>query len=297
MTAHASPNSDLEHLADVSRQLGRNRAYVQGGGGNTSVKVDGARMWVKASGIELAEVDAENSFVAVDYPRIRQGLAACETEADYTDLVRASVLDAYPGQSGRRPSIEAGFHALLPPAAVLHSHSILANLLTCAREGEALCRTLLPEAIWVPYASPGLPVTSSVQSRLATLDPVQPTIVLLLQNHGLVVAAATPDAAWRLHASVNAAIQRYFNLNEPALKDAPFFVADAAHLLFPDQAVYLGHESLRQSKAGEETQQAYNSLRSIMNVRHLTPNFLPSGEADFLLNMEAEKYRQKVSVS
>lgn len=296
MTAHASPNSEFERLAYISRQLGRNVAYVQGGGGNTSIKVDSERMWVKASGTELAAVRTDNGFVAVDYVRIRQGLAACATEADYTGLVKASVLEHDPGQPAR-PSIEAGFHALLSPATVLHSHSVLANLLTCAREGEDLCRTLLPDAIWVPYASPGLPVTVSVKDRLASVGNEQQTMVLMLQNHGLVVAAETPDAAWHLHANVNATILRHFDLAEPTLNGAPFFVADAAHLLFPDQAVYLGYESLRQSKVGEETQQAYNFLRSIMNARHLTPNFLPSGEADFLLNMEAEKYRQKVSAS
>lgn len=296
MTAHASPNSEFESLVRISRQLGCNQAYVQGGGGNTSIKVDNGRMWVKASGTELAAVRTDNGFVTVDYLHIRQGLAACTTEADYTGLVKASVLEHDAGRSAR-PSIEAGFHALLSPATVLHSHSVLANVLTCTREGEDLCRNLLPEAIWVPYASPGLPVTRSVQDRLASISTGQQTIVLMLQNHGLVVAAKTPDAAWHLHATVNSTIMRHFDLAELALNAAPFFIADAAHLLFPDQAVYLGHESLRQSKAGEETQQAYNVLRSIMGTRNLTPNFLPPDEADFLLNMEAEKYRQKVSTS
>lgn len=297
MTAHASLSSDLEHFVNVSRQLGQNTAYVQGGGGNTSFKVDGTCMWVKASGMKLAEVGADNGFIAVNYLRIRQELGACKTETDYTEVVRASVMDAGSSLSGRRPSIEAGFHAMLSPAVVLHSHSVLANLLACTEEGEELCRTLLPEAIWIPYASPGLPVTSLIGSHLSELDPDQPRIILMLQNHGLVVAAATPDAAWQLHSSVNAVIQSHFKLADPVLKNAPCFVADAAQLLFPDQAVYLGHEGLRQSEAGEETQQVYNFLRATMDDSRLTPSFLPSGEADFLLSMEAEKYRQKVSAS
>ncbi|NVN06299.1 class II aldolase [Asaia spathodeae] len=296
MTVPASPNSEFERLAHVSRRLGRNVAYVQGGGGNTSIKIDEGRMWVKASGTELAAAQTDNGFVAVDYERIRQGLATCTTEADYTALVKASILEHNSERPGR-PSIETGFHALLPPATVLHSHSVLANVLTCAQEGEDLCRILLPEAIWIPYASPGLPVTASIKDRLAAAGTELQTVVLMLQNHGIVVAAETPDAAWRLHEDVNATILQHFDLAEPDLKTTPFFDADATHLLFPDQAVYLGHESLRRSKAGEETQQAYNFLRFVMDERHLTPDFLPSGEADFLLNMESEKYRQKVFAS
>lgn len=250
-------------------------------------------MWVKASGVELADVQPEKGFVAVDYHVIRQGLASCHGETDYTTLVRTSVIPTAATQTGR-PSIEAGFHAILGPA-VLHSHSILTNLLACSVEGQALCTTILPQAIWVPYASPGLPVTQSVVAQAETGQGAEESAILLLQNHGLVVAAATPDAAWQIHEDVNTTVRRHFGLPDATLDDAPVFLADSAHLLFPDQAVYLGHEILRLSKAGQETQRAYNYLRHTMSMLGLTPNFLPPDEAGFLLNMEAEKYRQKVT--
>lgn len=250
-------------------------------------------MWVKASGIELADVQPEQGFVAVDYRTIRQGLATCVGETDYTALVRTSVLQNSATQTVR-PSIEAGFHALLGPA-VLHSHSVMTNLLACAVEGEALCSAILPQAVWVPYASPGLPVTQSVVAKVQADQGAKEATILLLQNHGLVVAAATPDAAWQIHEEVNSQVCRHFGLPDAVLEDTPVFMADTAHLLFPDQAVYLGHETLRLSKAGQETQRAYNYLRHTMDSLGLTPNFLPPDEAGFLLNMEAEKYRQKVT--
>lgn len=297
MTEPASPNSDgLHQLAHVSRQLGGNKAFVQGGGGNTSFKNDARCMWVKASGSELAHVSLDQGFVAVDYTGIRDGLSACESEADYTGLVRSAILPAQE-TSKARPSIEAGFHALLGPC-VLHSHSVLTNLLACAKEGVALTEAILPQAVWVPYASPGLPVTQSVMEKIIAQQALANGIaILLLQNHGLVVAAHTPDEAWQLHEKVNETVRSHFRLLPPVVEEAPFCAADAEHLLFPDQAVYLGHETLRLSKAGEETQQAYNYLRQTMHELGLTPNFLPVEEADFLLNMEAEKYRQKVAKS
>lgn len=269
---------------------------MQGGGGNTSFKNDARCMWVKASGSELAHVTPDNGFVAVDYAGIRKGLSACGTETDYTGLVRSAILPE-PEASKVRPSIEAGFHALLGPC-VLHSHSVITNLLACAKDGAALTAAILPQAVWVPYASPGLPVTQSVMDKIVAQQTLaNGTAVLLLQNHGLVVAAQTPDEAWQLHEEVNEIVRSHFHLPPPVVEEAPFCAADAEHLLFPDQAVYLGHETLRLSKAGEETQQAYNYLRQTMQALGLAPNFLPVEEADFLLNMEAEKYRQKVAKS
>ena len=47
-------------------------AYVQGGGGNTSVKFDGRLMAIKASGYTLGEITEEKGYVTVDYEMIRR---------------------------------------------------------------------------------------------------------------------------------------------------------------------------------------------------------------------------------
>ena len=191
--------SDLAHLAIISRRLGANPAYVQGGGGNTSIKVDSDRMWVKASGFELASADPDSSFVGVDHKAIREGALRCRQEGDYTALVAKSVLSSPLGDRAPRPSLETGFHALLGPA-VLHTHSIWTNLLTCSLEGRQVAHDLLPESLWIPYASPGLGVTRAIAGRLEALCD---TGVLLLENHGLIVSGGNLDAALALHEEVN----------------------------------------------------------------------------------------------
>lgn len=294
MTAPDSQNFDLIRLAEISRQLGQNKAFVQGGGGNTSVKDSNGKMWIKASGVELANVQAQDGFVCVDYTSICQKLATCENEAEYTSLIVSSIQSNGKEMKPLRPSIETGFHALLGPS-VLHSHSVIANLLTCSHEGAAIYSNLLPEAIWVDYASPGLPVTHSVMHNIQPERSHEQVAIFLLQNHGIIVAAATPDAAWQAHEDANKKIRDHFNLDEIDLALPPMMLADKEHLLFPDQAVYLSSNDLRTSKAGHETQQAYNYLRCTMDSLGLHPHYLPPEEADFLLNMEAEKYRQKVT--
>ncbi len=136
---------NLETLADVSRRLGAQVGYIQGGGGNTSLKFGAGVLSIKASGIALATVDAETGFIALDGPVLRDGLRACRDESDYGRLLQGCVLD---GAERRRPSIESGFHALLGTC-VIHTHSVWINLLTCSREGRDLARKILPEASWV----------------------------------------------------------------------------------------------------------------------------------------------------
>ena len=71
------PNDDLESLASVSRALGERIDYAQGGGGNTSFKVNDRKMWVKASGLPLSTVTATSGFSAVDNTALCANLDSC----------------------------------------------------------------------------------------------------------------------------------------------------------------------------------------------------------------------------
>ena len=94
----------LSELARMSQTVGERNDYVQGGGGNTSVKLDNGLMAVKASGIRLAQVTETDGFAVVEV----------ETLKDVT---------SEQGYKPARPSVEAGFHALLGKF-VLHTHPV-----------------------------------------------------------------------------------------------------------------------------------------------------------------------------
>ncbi|MDD3287389.1 MAG: class II aldolase/adducin family protein [Alphaproteobacteria bacterium] len=267
-------NSDLKELVFISALMGSNAAYAQGGGGNTSIK-SGDRMWVKASGISLADVSASKGFVAVDHEKIRKGIDSAHNEADYSNLLQSSII----APSSDRPSIETGFHALLG-AAVLHSHSVWANLIACSSSGRDILKAAIPEALWIPYARPGLEIAKAISGTHAN------SAVIVLQNHGLIVSADSAKAAWKMHEDTNARIRSYLKIDDKYPIECDF-KADADHLLFPDQAIYLS------GKAQEQTHQAYNFIRFTLDQLGLSPNYLPPNEASALLNMESEKYRQK----
>jgi hypothetical protein len=60
-------NADLADMLKVSHDVGRDPRLVQGGGGNTSVKTDGgARMYVKASGTALGDMEEGRGYRLVD---------------------------------------------------------------------------------------------------------------------------------------------------------------------------------------------------------------------------------------
>jgi rhamnose utilization protein RhaD (predicted bifunctional aldolase and dehydrogenase) len=276
---------NLEQLVRISQMLGRSRYYVQGGGGNTSCEM-GDLTYVKGSGLSLADA-TDKGFVPVFHDQVAAGLPKCTDEESYVDLVNQSVLRD--GETYPRPSIETGFHSFLGPV-VLHSHSVWTNLLACSLEGQRLAQDILPNATWVTYARPGLPIALSLQVAAKSGSSIY-----ILENHGLIVCDMSVDATWELHQSVNDCVRKALGFTSDAFDSVPHLSAAHLQILFPDQAVYFASDVLRQSKAGIDTQWAYDALMFGMQTKGLTPRFLDFAETEGLLNMESERFRQKVS--
>jgi rhamnose utilization protein RhaD (predicted bifunctional aldolase and dehydrogenase) len=165
----------------LSARLGQDPQQVQGPGGNTSCKL-GTAMWIKASGTLLADAGQKPIFMAVD-----RALARAEAVGAGDGTCMASRLDA---SNALRPSIETTFHALIDWPVVVHTHSIAALVHAICPEGRVEAQTRLAglDPVIVPYAKPGLPLTSAIAAR-----PQAGARLWLLQNHGLICAG--DDAA------------------------------------------------------------------------------------------------------
>lgn len=174
------PPVDFERFRALSAQLGQDPLRVQGPGGNTSIK-DGAVMWIKASGTELAQAEAADIFVAVD-----QSAALAEAQGQSGDgSCKATVLDP---AATLRPSIETTFHAALHWPVVAHTHSVATLAHAVSPTGLAAAQEKLaglPFTV-VPYAKPGLPLTREILARITPQ-----TQIVILANHGLVVCGAS----------------------------------------------------------------------------------------------------------
>ena len=193
-------NDELSELRTLSAAVGSDPLLVQAAGGNTSIKSDGI-MWIKASGTWLKDAGSRDIFVPVDHGALITALAsndpACET---CTDFVPGDL-----NANGLRPSIETTVHALMPQPVVVHVHCVNTIAWAIQSRGEAMLADVLKGFNWafIPYARPGLPLAGAISQRLRTgVD------VLVLGNHGLVVAADTVAAAGELLQKVVAAVRR-----------------------------------------------------------------------------------------
>ena len=205
----------LEELIRISRVVGAEPDWVQGGGGNTSVKSeDGATMFVKASGTTLAEMDGSRGWAELDLQATRQIVAkpelaelpAREREEQVLKLLRAAARQP----AGVRPSVESNLHALLDRV-VIHSHPVQLTAFLSSNESREQWRDVLAgieePTLYLHYVDPGFTLASALAQEIGTFEKVRgvrPQIVLL-ENHGLIVAAPTADLCLELHARVAAA--------------------------------------------------------------------------------------------
>ena len=247
----------LEQLIELSANVGGNPLLVQAAGGNTSLKQNGT-MWIKASGTWLRDAKTVNIFVPLDHKALMNALdrrdPPCESCMDF---VRGEL-----NKTGLRPSIETTVHALMPQNVVVHVHCVNTISWAIRKNAEELLHHELADFNWIfiPYARPGLPLAEAISKRL------QPeTEVLVLGNHGIVVAADTVSNARVLLDRVVAKLSMtprpakapdYHALNKicagtdysPASSDGTHALAtDTAMLdrvknqvLYPDHVVFLG---------------------------------------------------------
>jgi rhamnose utilization protein RhaD (predicted bifunctional aldolase and dehydrogenase) len=205
------PIADVAQLESLCARLGADPQYVQGGGGNASLKHEDA-LWVKASGTWLANATREQIFVPVRLDAVRAGIQAGEEDPVSRNVVGAQSL---------RPSIETTLHALLPHRIVLHLHSIAAMSAAIRLDGQDFAARRLAGLSWrwIPYHRPGLPLTRAVAHATQGVCDI-----LLLANHGVVVGAEDCAGAEALIRDVER------RLREPA-RDVPIPDLDAMNRL------------------------------------------------------------------
>ncbi len=265
----------IRELIDISAYAGGRADYTQGGGGNTSVKNEhNGIMLIKASGYRLKDITENTAFVAVDQKKIKDYYNSVDLsvkkdyEKESAELSKNSVI-SMKGIATLRPSVEVGFHAILKKY-VIHTHSVYANVLTCAKEGEALAEKLFKDKdfgfVFLPYINPGFELTLAMKKAIEGYMQINGRYpeVIFMKNHGLVVNGDYLERVKSVNTDVNETIRNYFGLNDNfravSLTKTPtgylsdtlivkLFVAenqlDKSFLdkypLYPDQLVYLNN--------------------------------------------------------
>ncbi len=199
----------MKGFIEISKYAGIREDLVQASGGNTSVKLDHNRMCVKASGFHLYEVSEKDGYSLVDYSKI----------CDYFEKTNLDEIDEISGKailndsviSGKRPSIETFFHSLAHKY-VLHTHPVVVNVLTCRKDGMKVLSDLFPEALIIPYTTPGVEL-AKVYFEEYTTHKDSYSGIAFLQNHGLVVSADTAKEAIEKNEYVLKKIEAYLRVD------------------------------------------------------------------------------------
>ena len=266
--------ADLEAFALMSQTAGARNDYVQGGGGNTSVKLSGGLMAIKASGYCLSDITPEKAYAVLDcaalsaFYRESDPKALEDVEKQGSARAKENTL-AVEGLAAVRPSVEAGFHSILKKF-VCHTHSVYANLAACSDA----CREIAAKAFdgadyswgWVPYTDPGANLTFAIRDELARVEKEtgrQPAVILM-QNHGIIAHDDDAKTCLAIHADANERLARAFGVTGDSFPkvsvketDSGIFTAECDYLkgalrsgrydysgfiekpLYPDQMVFL----------------------------------------------------------
>jgi rhamnose utilization protein RhaD (predicted bifunctional aldolase and dehydrogenase) len=194
--------SDLKTIVELSHEFGT-VDYVKGGGGNTSVKND-TTLWVKPSGTTLGGL-TEKTFVQMNRAKINElyAVATPKESAAREELVKNMMAASVENDAGR-PSVEAPLHNVFEAKFVVHTHPCAVNGLTCAKGGEAACKTMFSDALWVEYIDPGYTLCMEVRKRIQAYKAAhgKEPALLVLKNHGIFIAADTAGEIRALYARV-----------------------------------------------------------------------------------------------
>ena len=187
-------NSEFKNLLQLSETVGSDSALVQAAGGNTSVVIDDT-LWIKASGTWLMNANTSDIMVPVQLRPLLEAIDNTDPSAERAQ----SFIDQNKNPGGLRPSIETTVHAVLPQRVVVHVHCIHTIAIAVRTDAKQVLKSKLAGFHWVyvPYHRPGLPLSQAIAKELS-----KQTDVVILGNHGLVVAADTVAEAEALLNSV-----------------------------------------------------------------------------------------------
>lgn len=163
-------------IEEFCAKIGKDPLLVQASGGNISWK-ENDTLWIKASGLSLADATKENIFVPVELTMLQGAIK------DQNFNITPKVLD----ETSLKPSIETILHVLCDANVVLHLHPLCILIYMIQKDPlRHLIKLLveLPPWVYVTYHKPGAQLAAAISQQLKSN-----TKIIFLQNHGVIICA------------------------------------------------------------------------------------------------------------
>lgn len=208
----------LQHFITISKYAGERFDLVQAGGGNSSVKMEDGTMLIKASGFWLSDVDADTGYSSVNNQQVLDIMSDSTlisiTEKKQRETVAGEALKKTIVNSAFRPSIETFLHSFFA-VYTLHTHPIVVNAVTCRVDWKEKLSGLFPDALFVPYATPGIDLAFEMKKQLLTYmqTHAQQPSMIFLQNHGLIVSSDDPTEVMRITDDVTQQLEQLLGVD------------------------------------------------------------------------------------
>jgi rhamnose utilization protein RhaD (predicted bifunctional aldolase and dehydrogenase) len=187
----------LQELIEMSAYAGARFDLVQAGGGNTSVKYDDNKMYIKASGCLLSEISENKGHTTIELDKtlaiLDDNEIISESDKRAKDAKASQKLQQAISFGGsNRPSIETYLHALLLKY-TCHVHAISTNIFTSQKNWMEKMKELDENALCIRYETPGIELALEMKAQLEvyTSNFGHLPKVIFLQNHGLIITSDT----------------------------------------------------------------------------------------------------------
>jgi rhamnose utilization protein RhaD (predicted bifunctional aldolase and dehydrogenase)/NAD(P)-dependent dehydrogenase (short-subunit alcohol dehydrogenase family) len=197
----------------TSRLLGRDKALVLHGGGNTSVKLreknlfgeDEDVLYVKGSGWDLETIEAAGfAPVKLDYVRRLASLPSLSDPQMVNELATHTLRSGAPA-----PSIETILHAILPHKYVDHTHADAVLSVSNSPDGEKRIRDVYDgKAVVIPYLMAGFDLAAYC-AREFPKQATKGTVGMVLLSHGVFSFAEDARESYELMIELVSMAEKY----------------------------------------------------------------------------------------
>ena len=161
---------DIVGLKKLSKYCGERFDLVQAGGGNISVKCDNL-MCIKASGINLTNVDEKNGYVVIDNKQLLEDI---HKNTVSNDIIHYNYIGT------KRGSIETYMHSILKKYTI-HLHPIQINRILILENAREMITNIYPEGLIIEYFTPGIKLCNEIQKYYDNHE------IIFLLNHGIII--------------------------------------------------------------------------------------------------------------
>ena len=205
---------NMNGFIKISQYSGMREDLVQAGGGNSAFKIDSTQMAIKASGYQLSEVTEHEGYAVVNPLIIKEAFLNYKNLDEMTEEESKTIL-ANAHIKGPKASIETFLHSIAGKYS-LHTHAVVVNAIACRKEGKAIFEKLFPDALVIPYATPGVELAKAyfkVYKEYKVINGNNEPEIVFLMNHGLLVSADTADRVIELTEMVTKKLEQYLEVD------------------------------------------------------------------------------------